>query len=388
MAEQTPTLERNSNSPAARDDVLIHRCSFRDGRLVVNDDPAALQAIENLTAGRPDLLDAQLAAIDATLGDNNERVEGLVERTARVNLRPVSRCPRIVQAILDTPWAITPDKLEAIAEFIELRAIHGYALPQAEIEAVSRDRAPPKVHGSVAVIPIQGVIGHRMNMMAAMSGGTSSEQVGRDLKAALDDPGVSSIVLDIDSPGGTVQGVQELADSIRAGRKQKPIVAVANALAASAAYWLASQATELVVTPSGAVGSIGVVTMHQDISKAAEAQGVRTTIIHAGKYKAEGNRYEPMSADARAAAQEQIDTFYDQFVNSVARGRGVDASSVRSGFGEGRVVLAKAAVKQGMADSVATMDDTISRLLTPRSAVPQRQGASLEAMRRRLKLRA
>jgi ClpP class serine protease len=134
----------------------------------------------------------------------------------------------------------------------------------------------------------------------------------------------------------------------------------------AAAYWIASAADELVVTPSGQVGSIGVFAAHEDISKAAEMQGVKVTLISAGQYKTEGNPFEPLSAEARAAMQKDVNTFGDMFVNAVARNRGVGAYSVKAGFGQGRMVMAQDAVKASMADRVATLDETLARLLNVR----------------------
>jgi signal peptide peptidase SppA len=296
------------------------------------------------------------------------------QRPAEVRLRVRPRCPRIVRAVLDTPWAILPDKLEALAEFIELRAIYGMAMPPVEIDARAADiRSATRSRGTVAVLPVMGTLMHRANMMTNMSGGTSTEQLSRDFATLLENPQVSSIVLDIDSPGGAVGGIQELADQVMAAREVKPVVAVANGLAASAAYWIATQASELVVSPSGMVGSIGVVALHQDLSARAEREGIKTTLVSAGRYKTEGNQFEALTGEARAAMQDQINVFYDAFVSAVARGRGVDAAAVRGGFGEGRTVLAKAAVRQGMADRVATLDQTINRLLARRPALPVAQ---------------
>src|SRR5690606_4285100 len=146
-----------------------------------------------------------------------------------------------------------------------------------------------------------GIVGHRMNQVTDISGpgGTSTEQFGSWFDAALRDPAVSAIVIDVDSPGGTVTGVAELAEQIFEARGKKPIYAIANALAASAAYWIASAAEELWVTPSGDVGSIGVYAMHEDISEMEAEMGLKVTLISAGEYKTEGNPHEPLGDEAR-----------------------------------------------------------------------------------------
>ena len=161
---------------------------------------------------------------------------------------------------------------------------------------------------------------------------------------------------------------------------------MANTLAASAAYWLASAADEMVVTPSGSVGSIGIVAMHEDVSKALEAEGVKVSIVSAGKYKTEGNPYQPLSVEGRAYLQSQVDQFGGMFVDGVARGRKVSSSQVRNGFGEGRMVLAAGAVRAGMADRVATFDETLARFGARQGPLPAARTVSMERLRRELAL--
>ncbi len=223
--------------------------------------------------------------------------------------------------------------------------------------------APRTKDGStIAVLPLTGTISHRMGMFSEASGGISTERFTQWLRAAAADPSVKAIVIDADSPGGTVDGVPELADEIARTNKTKPVVGVANSMAASAAYWLLSQCSELVVTPSGSVGSVGVFSSHEDMSKMYESCGVKVSLISAGKFKTEGNPYEPLTDDARQALQGQVDDYYDLFTKAVARGRDTDQKSVKAGFGEGRMVMAQQAVKEGMADRVATLDQTLAKL--------------------------
>ncbi len=274
--------------------------------------------------------------------------------------------PRILSILLEHPWAITPSALELLVEIVE-RRIEGRE-PSAEdkavaIEAARRQATPIASPGATAVIPIYGVISHRAHTVQDVSStGTSSELLLRSFRSAIENPAVTSVVFDIDSPGGSVFGIQELADEIAAARGSKPIVAVANSQAGSAAYWIAGSADEIVVTPSGMVGAVGVIAMHQDRSKAAEAEGVKRTIISAGRFKAEGNPYEPLSDEARAELQKSLDLYHDTFVKSLARGRKVSQTAVRETFGEGRMVHAAAAVERGMADRIETLDQTIARL--------------------------
>ena len=309
-----------------------------------------------------------------------------------VTLGPSRPCPRIIQSFLGQAWAILPDKLLAIAEFIAARAVNGAAIDVAGMVEAAEARAarPGRAQGGVAVIPMIGVLAHRMNMLSAMSGGTSVQKLSADIDAALNDSAVGSILLDIDSPGGSVEGIQELGDRIFEARKVKPIVAVANAMTASAAYWLGSQATELSVTPSGQVGSIGVVAMHEDWSANQEAAGIKTTFVTAGKFKVEGNSYEPLNAEAHGAIQAVVDDHYAEFVAAVARGRGVGKVAVRDGYGQGRMVRPKAALAEGMVDRIETFDQALSRLLGQETARGNRMRAeavqNVRSRRRRLHL--
>lgn len=273
----------------------------------------------------------------------------------------------ILHTVSETPWAILPEKLALITELLSLRAT-GHRFTAAEIdERIGPRAAGPgqSQRGTIAVLPLFGVVSQRMNMMSDMSGGTSTERFAQAFRQVMADPSVSAVVLQVDSPGGSVFGIDELAGEIFRARGGKPIVAQVDSMAASAAFWIASAADEIAMTPGGQVGSIGVYTVHQDISAAAEAEGVKTTFISAGKYKTEGNPFEPLTDEARAAMQGQVDDYYNAFTKAVAKGRGVSVDSVRNGYGQGRVVGAGPALSMGMVDRIATMDQTLARLSSP-----------------------
>jgi signal peptide peptidase SppA len=175
--------------------------------------------------------------------------------------------------------------------------------------------------------------------------------------------------------------VPELAEEIRSARGKKPIIAVSNASMASAAYWIGSAASELVVTPSGQVGSIGVFSIHEDHSKQLAEEGVAVTLIRAGKYKTEGNPFEPLSDEARAAVQGEVDRYYSLFTRDVAKGRRVDVEAVRNGFGQGRMVNAQDALKLGMVDRVATLDDVLSEVLAGKQPADANASVTIDAPR-------
>lgn len=284
-----------------------------------------------------------------------------------------------------TPWGLLPDTLAAMQSVLyrwasgarlsqeEIRAAVGDA---PEISAGRRDRTQVAA-GSIAVLPVYGVIGHRASLVEDSSSGvnTSTELLGQAFRALINDPGIAGIVLDVDSPGGSVHGIQELAQTIYAARGVKPVSAVANSLAASAAYWLASCAEELAITPGGQAGSIGVLAMHTDESKMMEAAGVKTTLISAGKYKLEGNPYEPLGAEAQAFLQSKVDDYYGEFVRDVARNRKDTQTNVREGYGQGRVLVGASAVKANLVDRVATLDQVIADM---RAKVRGSSGARAE----------
>lgn len=285
------------------------------------------------------------------------------------------RLLRLVSAFSASAWALEISTLEKLAEIID-RSVAGEKLSDIEIQAAIGAKSEQQAYSSagdkqnVAVIPVWGVIAHRANMVRDVSGPgtTSTEILGQAIRSAAADPAIRSIVLDVNSPGGSIFGVQEIADTIFQARASKPIAAVANAVALSAAYWISASAHEVFVTPSGEVGSIGVFGVHTSTSKADEAAGKVTTVISAGKYKAEGMG--PLTDDAKAAMQSKVDAYYTQFVKAVAKHRGVSVDAVRNGYGEGRSLVAEAALAAGMVDGIATLNEVISKYArrTPETA--------------------
>lgn len=280
---------------------------------------------------------------------------------------------RILTEFYRTPWALLPDTLAAMQAVLH-RWAAGVRLGEAEIAAAigdapaaaaaRRERTQVAQASMIGVLPISGVIGHRASLVADSSSGvgTSTEIVSAQFRQMLADPAVGAIILDVDSPGGSVFGTGELADEIFAARGTKPIVASVNSMAASAAYWIASAADEVVVTPGGVAGSIGVWMAHDDVSRMLEAEGVTRTVISAGKYKVEGHPWGPLTDEARAAMQADTDAYYRAFVKAVARNRNDTQTAVREGYGEGRTLLAESAVKAKLADRIGTFDSVVEDL--------------------------
>ena len=321
------------------------------------------------------------------------------------------RYMRILAAALEHPWAVTDEVYHSILAVL-VRCEAGERLSAEEIrEAVGerKERVKPMLAfadglrlqedflagsvaamwqaasgnssksapGAIAVLPVHGIIAPRASNLDTSEGGTSIDTLTRQFRTAMADPGVKGVILDIDSPGGSVHGVNELAGEIRAARDQKPVVAQVNHLAASAAYYLGSQAGEMVMAPSGEVGSIGVKTMHADVSEALRQKGVRITNIAFGKHKNEGNPYEPLSPDAREFMQSRVNDYGEAFVNAVAAGRRVTPDVVREQFGQGRVFGAKQAKAVGMVDRIGTMDDTVQRMFSGTGGARPRMEGSM-----------
>lgn len=267
----------------------------------------------------------------------------------------------VMLAVQSRPWAILPQKLDQIMAFLRAKNI-GAAVARVDFQAVAADnrkRREPTKTGAVAVLPVLGTIAQRMDLMTEFSGGTSTEAIGRRLDELLADDAVGAIVLDVDSPGGLVSGVPELAEKLYGMRGKKPIYAVANGLMASAAYWIASAADKVYASPSAQVGSIGVLALHADWSKFNEDLGVKYNYVTYGANKAEFNSDEPLADDSRAELQRQVDTFGRMFDAAVAKHRGVTTAQVAEQFGQGRVYPAEEAVQRRLADGVATLDRVV-----------------------------
>lgn len=217
-------------------------------------------------------------------------------------------------------------------------------------------------HGTVAVFQLLGAVTQRGGTDASCEYFESTDRFAASVADAAADSKIDGIILEIDSPGGEVFGVEEAWASLRESAKAKPIVAFVNSVAASAAFWLASAANEIVITPSGVIGSVGVFMLHVDASAALAQMGEKWTFVSSGKYKVEGNPAEPLSDEGKAAYQQETDRYYGKFVSGLAKGRGVTPETVREGFGQGRVVGSKEAVEQKMADSVGVFGDAVRRV--------------------------
>ena len=283
--------------------------------------------------------------------------------------------------IVTSPWAIQPEKLIEIRGIYETH-LRGDKIDIKSVEArlgqpLANEAKPYQVMAGVAVVPVVGVLAKRANLFMQISGGTSTQIVGNWLAQAAADPQVAAIVLEIDSPGGQVDGVQQLAQQVAQIRDDgKPVVAWINGIGASGAYWIASAAERVVMADyTTVVGSIGVVATHVDVSKREEALGMKTTEITAGKYKRIASSYAPLSEEGRSTIQQQVDAIYSVFVDAVAGNRGVSVEQVLTDMADGRVFIGQAAIDAGLVDGVSTMDALIAEL-QPRPGVGRRSSTT------------
>ena len=267
------------------------------------------------------------------------------------------------------PWAITFEALESMIEMAPLRAARA-----ASFGSDSPDEPPRTENGGVGVIPVRGTIAHHADMWSWLFGETTVDSLEKSLRQFANDPAIKSIVLDIDSPGGSASGMTELAGTIRNLRSKKAIVAVANGTAASAAFSIGASASAFYASPSSLVGSVGVYALHMDYSEAMAKEGIKPSFVQAGKFKTEGNPYEPLEDEARAHMQHIVDDTYASFVSDVALGRGVPKAKVLKDFGSGRVVTAREAKAAGMVNDVKTLDWVIERARSMRPSAPGEAG--------------
>lgn len=291
---------------------------------------------------------------------------------------------RLADRLLGRPLLITPDKAQVILSVLSGR-IGMPAANRFEGDPYERDNSgrPVKVlnykvtDDGVGIISIVGSLVNRGAWIGAESGLVSYEGITQQIKSIINDKKVHSVILDIDSPGGEAIGCFELAAVIRQLSDQKTTIAVVNGMACSAAYAIASGATEIVTTETGASGSIGVVWLHADFSRQLDKDGVTATFIYAGDHKVDGNSFEPLSDAVKLDKQAEIDTFYNSFLTSVAKGRGKRLNAAAAKKTQARIFIGQAAVDAGLADRVGTFDMVLSQLSRAkgRSTVQSRRKA-------------
>ncbi len=256
-------------------------------------------------------------------------------------------------------WCMEKCALETMTATL-VGLAHGQPVAPRAALAQEPQRQMKRGASAVAVIPVTGFITYKPSVFSEFFGGTALVNVMAAVNAAATDPGVKGIFMPFDSPGGTVSGLIETAEVIRAARRRKPVIAAIDPLAASAAFWLATQAQEIVITPSGHTGSLGVFALHLSFAEALKKAGVKPTFIASTPEKVELSEVLQLSDNAKAAAQREVDLVFAAFLADVARGRSKDVIQVRRNFGQGRLVNAQDAVRAGMVDQIGTLNEVLS----------------------------
>ncbi len=231
--------------------------------------------------------------------------------------------------------------------------------------------------GSVSVIPVRGMILPRANIFEMFGLATSVQRIEQYVRAAVEDSETKAIILDMHSPGGVVSGVTELAAKLRDMRGTKPIIAHANYLMASAAYWIASSADQIEASPSAIVGSVGIYGMHLDQSGALEQMGLKVTLIADPAEKVDGNSFEPLSETARAEIQRLVSHDLQLFRADVAAGRGIKKSAVVDEWA--RAYVATDALANGLIDKIRPLSETLSAYGVTSVPAPADRGRALAA---------
>lgn len=277
----------------------------------------------------------------------------------------MKRYPHISALLFDQPWAITERALASMIRRIEAAE----RLDGVDLEALSTKLGRPldntgnrvEMRGSVAVVDVTGPIFRYANLMTDLSGATSVEMLARDFQSAADNPLVTQILLNVDSPGGEIGGIGDLADLIRAtSESRKPVTAFIDDVGASAGYWLASAAGKVYASQTSLVGSVGVVASITDRTGAQERQGVKTYTFVSSQSPRKRN--DPASEDGRESIQGMVDSLGAIFVDTVARFRGVTPDHVMSNFGKGFVLGARPAQGAGMIDGVTNFETLVQSL--------------------------
>lgn len=285
--------------------------------------------------------------------------------------QPGASLVHIADRVIGRPLLLHPQKAEVILHVLEGRiGLQGALAPLApEANRFTGSWVGPdgksrqfRSDGGVALIPVIGSLVNRGAWIGTSSGLTSYEGLAAQIRAARDDPAVGAILLDLDSPGGEATGMFALASLVREVAAEKRVVAMVNDMAASAAYGIASAASEIVVSPTSIVGSIGVVLTHFDRSGEMASKGIKPTLIYAGTNKVDGNPFGPLPDGVRADLQAEVGKFYDQFVGLVAQGRGDRLTEAMARATQARTYLGQEAVERGLADRVASFDAVLASL--------------------------
>lgn len=279
---------------------------------------------------------------------------------------------RVIDFARGAAWGIVPERFDEIERRFHATQITEEMVKRAEKEGAlilklgdAENDSPlySLTDDGVAIVSINGPL-VKDPFLAWWFDGTTFAQIRAAVSRAMDDSRVAGIVLDVDSPGGTVSGTEETAEAVFGSRGGKPIAAFSSGMIASAAYWIGSAAERVIVSKTAEAGSIGVLMIHREYSELEKRVGIKTTYLKAGRFKAIGNPSEPLSEDARAIFQGQLDQIYSMFVGSVALFRDVEEERVRADMADGRIFIGDRAVASGLADQVGNIQTAVDWVLS------------------------
>jgi len=285
--------------------------------------------------------------------------------------------PHIAGRIFNEPLLIHEEKAAVIVHALEPRLL-GQGKPHASEGDDQEQERGFDVHDGIAVIRITGTLINRGSWMSAWSGMRSYGQLREAVEDAATDPQIRGILLDIDSPGGEAAGLFDLVDFLYNARALKPLWAIANDDAYSAAYGIASAAEKIYVTRTSGVGSVGVIALHLDHSEADEREGLKYTIFRGGKFKAEHNTYEPLTDHATQTLQAEIDRLHQLFAETVARNRALSVNAVLAT--EAQTYHGPHGIEIGFADRLGTLEDALAAMQRAVDPAPVQVGFTLDAV--------
>ncbi len=277
----------------------------------------------------------------------------------------MSKHPHIIAAIQSELWAITPEALQQVVAIAQ-----GFGDPEAVASKLGRPLANARkvsVRDGVAVVPVIGPIFRYANMFTEMSGATSVQTLALDFQAALDDPSINSIVLEIDSPGGQVSGISEFAAQIKAA--DKPVIAYVSSMSASAAYWIASAADQIIANDTSMLGSIGVVWQASIDSEDNEVKFISS--------QSPLKQASPTTANGRDQYQKTVDSMAEVFINTVATNRNTTREDVIANFGMGGIMIAADAIAVGMADELGSLESIIATRSGGKKSLKSNKGLNM-----------
>jgi len=285
--------------------------------------------------------------------------ESMWEQDKKKGESVTNKIPLIMDSVINTPWAILPSKLDEIMAVLQSKN-DGILLEMAEQNKQSESQdVNYRVEDGVAEITINGVLSKRMNIIQALSGGTSYQVIQNQINKAESDPNVKGIFYDVDSPGGNVDGMFNVADAIF--NAKKPSLFFANGLMASAAYIIGSGSDYMAASDrSVEIGNLGIVAIHFDKSKKYEQEGIKPTVFSAGKYKKVGNPYEKLTEKDEAYLQAKLDYMYSLAINTVAKHRNVSIDSLINLGAD--TFIGEQAIDVGLVDEILSRSQAISRL--------------------------